>query len=188
MQAAAARAEIIVRIRDRVNAQVAGRMSERDALQVSIAAAMRDNEEVLGFLLPHHLIKGAIQSSYKYKILPDEWSVLFGNGAQAIRDGGVQSVVISQEFRPHLLKLTDALRTTITEKDQAVVWSRSWTKLLAYLSMHMDEANDALVGVLGTVIKADERRIEEFHNQVDDDGPEVLLVAKVIIAVSSCVL
>lgn len=187
MQTSQVRAEVIVQLRARANKHVATRLSEREAVQLALASSMRDPDEVIGFLMPHYLAKLAVQQREQLKLSTTEWNALFGVGAYAIKDGGVASIVGSPEFAPQLSKLSNALKTTILEKEQSVVWDRAWSKLLCYIAMHLDVAEDALVGVLGTVIKADNRRIEEFFSSIDDDGPEVMLVARCVVALSECI-
>jgi len=188
MQSATARAAIIVAVRERVNSTVAGRLNDREAIQVALAAALRDPEDVIGFLLPGHLARLANNSRDKFKMDHLEWNALFGNGAQAVRDGGMARIVASAEFEPQLARLSNTLKMTIGEKDQAVVWARTWSKVLCYVAMHLDVADEALLGVLGTIIKADNRRIEELHNSIDDDEAEVLLISKCIVALSECIV
>lgn len=188
MQVAAARAEIIVAVRDRVNKHVSGRLNDREALQIAIAASLRDPEDVVGFLLPSQAAKMAHNAIERFKVTAVEWTALFGNGTQAVRDGGIANVVGSTEFAPQLKRLQNALKMTIAEKDQLAVWERSWSKVLLYVAMHLEVADEALLGILGTVIKADNRRIEELHQTIDDDGPEVMLISKCIVALAECVV
>jgi len=188
MQSASLRAQVVVALRDRVAANVASRLNDREAVQVALASAMRDPEEVLGFMLPHYLARMAVQAREKLKLQPTEWNSLFGHGSTATRDGGISAVVQSKEFVPQLQKVSNAIRTTIGEREQAVVWDRSWTKVLCYIAMHLEAADEALIGIMGTIIKADNRRIEELHCSIDDDGPEVMLVARCIVALSECIV
>lgn len=184
MESASARAEVIVALRTRVNTHVAARLSEREALQLAMAAAMRDPDEVFGFLLPGHLAKIAIKRLDDVMMTANEWKVLFGIGTQPVRDGGVATIVNSSEFSPQTDLLSIALRQTISEKDSAAVFARQWPKLLCFLAMHLEMADQALVSVLGTVISADKRRIEELQNSIDDDGVQIVLISKIIIALS----
>lgn len=188
MQTATSRAAVILALRERVGTHVATRLSDKEAVQVALAASMRDSEDVIGFLLPNHLARLANAARDKYKMLPTEWNVLFGVGTQAVRDGGLSAVVSSKEFTPQVAKIANALKTTIGEKEQSAVWDRSWGKILVFMAMHLESPEDALLAVMGTVIKADNRRIEELHCCIDDDGPEVMLVAKCVVALSDCIV
>lgn len=187
MQTSHARAQVIVALRERVNSNVAARLGDRESIQIALAAALRDADDVLGFLLPQHLAKLATKSKEKFKMTTAEWTSLFGVGTQAVRDGGIADIVSSTEFVPITVKMAAALRTTIGEKDQAVVWGRAWAKMLVYVATHMDSPEDTLLSVLGTIIKADNRRIEEMYSSIDDDGPEVLLMTRCIVALSECI-
>lgn len=185
MESATARAQVIVALRTRVNTHVAALLSEREALQLAMAAAMRDPDEVFGFLLPLHLAKIAVKRRDDVMMTANEWKVLFGIGTQPVRDGGVATIVNSSEFSQKIELLSSALRQTISEKDSKSVFARLWPKLLCFFAMHLEMADQALLSVLGTVISADKRRIEELQNSIDDDGVEVVLISKILIALST---
>ena len=184
----AQRAEVITDVRNRVGIHVAQRLSESEALQLSLAASMRDGSDVIGFLMPSHLARLANSKTADIRMLPEEWKCLFGSGSQPVRDGGLGDIVGSPEFEPVVRKIAGSLRTTIMEKEQAKMWERSWTKVLCYVAMHLECPEEKLVSTLGTIIKADNRRIEEMHSEIDDDGPETLLIASCIMALSKCLV
>jgi len=185
MQSATARAAVLVALKGRVNTHVSGRLGDLECVQLAIAASMRDPDDVVGFLIPAHLAKLASTARDNFKISKDEWSALFGQGTQSIRDGGISNIVASSEFAEYAKSLSNALKMTIGEKEQAVAWASTRTRLLSLIAMHLEFADEALIAVLGTVIKADNRRIEEFYNNLDDDGPEVLLIVRCLATLSA---
>ena len=188
MQSATQRAELITNIRARVCQHVAARLTEYQAVQIAIAAAMRDSDDVIGFLLPSHLAKTANKAKENFKLSEEEWVGLFGCHTQPARDGGVGAIVTSKEFLPQVTRLQNVLKQTVAEKDQASLWEKSWCKVACYVAMHLELPDELITGTLGTVIKADARRIEEMYNEIDDDGPEVMLISQCIIALSQSLL
>lgn len=185
MQASATRANVIAKIRERMVAHVSERLTDRQAIQLAVSSAMRDSGDIIEWSLPAPLAKAALRKLPTIKISTDEWATLFGASTQPIRDGGLGKVVGSPEFIPQALALQNALKTTIGEREQKAAWERPWCRALIYVSMHMEFADDALVAVLGTVIRADGRRIEDLRAQIDDNGPETVLVTACIESLSA---
>jgi len=188
MEQSQRRAEIFAPIRQRVASSVAHRLDDKSALQLALACAMRDPEEVVGFLFPALVAKQVLKAPKSFALCHDEWMTLFGGNATPIRDGGLTQIVQSREFAPGAASMTTALRCTVAEQQQARIWARPWSQALCYLALHLESPDAMVESVLGTVVKADSRRIEELHCAIDDDGYETLLMSKVIIALSECVL
>ena len=69
-------------------------------------------------------------------------------------------------------KITGAIRCTAAESEQGARYERPWTKALCYVAVHLEDADAALTSALGTLVRADARRMEELREQLDDDGME----------------
>ena len=55
--------------------------------------------------------------------------------------------------------------------------------------VHFDTRSfDALTSTLGTIVRADARRMEELRETLDDEGVETMLMTKVLKALSDSVL
>lgn len=189
MEQSQRRTEAFAPIRERVAANVAHRLDDKGALQLALACTMREPEDVVGFLFPALVAKQVLKNPKTFALHHEEWMTLFGNNAAPVRDtGGLAKIVQSHEFAPGSTTMSSALRCTVAEPQQARLWARPWSQALCYLALHLEEPDAMVESVLGTVVKADSRRLEELHGSIDDNGYETLLMAKVMIALSECVL
>ena len=185
MEQSRARTQIISQIRERTATVISHRLDDRNLLQLAIVAAMREPDDTLGMLFPPLVIKSATPSAKIISITADEWADLFGVAAAPLRDGGLAAVVGSAEFAPSLAALTSTMRCTINEAQQKTLWERQWTRALCFVAVHLLDPEARLTSVMGTLVKADERRIEEMTNEIDDDdGGDAMLMAKVVIALA----
>lgn len=188
MEQSSRRAEAFSPVRERVAQGVNQRLDDKTSLQLAIASAMRSPDEVIGFMFSQNVARQALQKTNQLALTRDEWAALFGGEATPLRDGGLGALVQSREFQPGVKRIAQALRCTVNEIAQAQVWMRPWGQTLCYVAIHLNEPEVTLESVLGTVVKADSRRMEELHSQIDDDGCETMLMASAIMALSECVL
>lgn len=175
-------------IKDRVTKTVAQRLDEKQVLQLAITCAMREAEDVLGLLFPANVAKAALRNQAPVALTADEWRVLFGHDINPLRDGGVSTAVRSEEFQAPISAIGIALRSTIAEQQQQARWGRAWNQALCYVATHLDEPNSALEAVIGTIVRSDNRRLEDLHAAIDDNGCDTMLMSKIIIALSESVM
>ena len=77
---------------------------------------------------------------------------------------------------------------TIAENEQAAAYARAWTRGLCFLALHFEHSDHAIQACLGTIVRADTRRLEDLRCEIDDVGPNVMLVSRLILAVSDAIL
>ena len=133
-------------------------------------------------LFPAPLAKAALNEQSRLALTHDEWCGLFGGSNGPIRDAGLSAAVHSDEFRTFSTNIGSALRTTVAEEHQSRAWSRPWCQALCYVGVHLDDPHKSIEAVLGQVVTADLRRLEELHSQIDDDGYATMLMTKVVIS------
>ena len=188
MEQSQRRTETFAPIKQRIAKNVAHRLDDRATLQLSIACAMREPEDVLGLLFPPNVAKTAARTADINAMTSEEWRAFFGHDINPLRDGGITTAVQSSEFQGPIAVIGSALRCTVTEQQQGTRWKRAWTQSLCYLASHLNDPSLALESVLGTIVRSDMRRLEELHCAIDDDGCDTMLMSKVIIALSESVM
>jgi hypothetical protein len=157
-------------------------------MQIAIASAMRDDnslEDVIGVLLSHHMHKTAIQHKNEIKMTLSEWNQLFSFSVSPVQKQGFGEFVASSAFQVEVDKMNAALKLTLQETEQSALWKKPWHQLVVFVGMHMDYVDEALLSSLGTIIKADKRKIEELVNNIDDTGVETLLFTTSIELISN---
>ena len=67
------------------------------------------------------------------------------------------------------------------------MWARPWCQALCYVGVHFEDPHQSIAAVIGQVVKADLRRLEELHARIDDDGYATMLMSKVVIALAASI-
>lgn len=192
MQQGQKRAEFLAPLKARVANHIGTRVTDESAVQLALACAMRDREDLVGFLFPKNVATTALRKSAEIAITPAEWDGLFGRQSTALKDGGVAQLVGSADFAPAQERMSEALRCTIAERDQGVLYQRAWTKALCHIGMHFEDSDAPLEATLGSIVRADARRLEELRELLDDDAhygrSDTMLMGQLVIAVAKSVV
>ena len=162
---------ICARVKERINTS----FTNSQCLQIAIIAAMRESEDVIGFMVSYLQLKLFDEHRDYIRLTLDEWKSLFGNHVSPARDGGLTGFVASKSFDIEKTSVESAMRLTIMENDQSVMWKKPWHQVIGYLVLHMEFYEEALVSSFGIVMKADQRRIDDLVNRLDEDGVESLV-------------
>ncbi len=175
-------------LRRRISASIPYRLEDSAMLQISLACCLRSSEDLLGFLFPLHVAKAAMARKSTIALTTEEWTELFGVDMMPLKDCGIGTITHSKEFEPYVSSMSAALRCTIAEKEQGGRWKKPWTQLLSYVSTHHEESTTAIESVLGAIVRSDHRRLEELQCCLDDDGVDVMMMAKALIAISDSII
>jgi hypothetical protein len=139
---------------------------------------MRESEDVIGFMISYLQLKLFNEHRDYIRLTLEEWKNLFGNHVSPARDGGLTQFVTSQAFELEKTNIESAMKLTILENDQSSMWKKPWHQVIVYLVLHMEFYEEAIVSSFGIVMKADQRRIEDLVNRLDEDGVESLVFYK----------
>lgn len=166
---------------------VGSRLDDKLALQLAVACAMREADDVVEFIAPRRVAAAVLASSSELAMTAGEWDAVFGRQFPPLRDAGVAKVVQSAEFQPEIAAIGEAIRCTISESEQSAQYSHAWTRALCYVGVHLTESDQALESTLGHLVRADGRRIEELRERLDDNGVDTILMGKVLHVLSNSV-
>ena len=172
----------------RVRGHVNSTLTESRCVQICIASSMRDPGPIVGFLLSHTMRRIVDEHAEEICLKEDEWAILFSSSVSPVMDGGMLEFSKSQVFLNETAALENALKLTILEHDQQQMWAKPWHRLVAYIAIHMDYGENAILSSLGTIIKADKRKLEDLMNDIDDDEVETLVFVRAIELVSAVLL
>jgi hypothetical protein len=181
---AAARQRAVAGIRDRVTATSGSWLGSSECLQVAIACAARDSDELLGVLFAPKIARDALARKKHLSITEHEWNDLFGATSHATRDASLPALNAQPLFRETVRKLGIALRCTVCESTQSKMWERTWTKAACYVSLHMEPCEELIALSIGGVVRADSRRLEDMRAEQEDLGIDSLLVSQAIVTLA----
>lgn len=188
MQQSQRRTEVLGQLKERVCKAAGSRLEDKLALQLTIACAMRETEDLVEFIAPRHVAAAVLKQESVVAITRDEWASVFGTQLPPLRDGGVTAVVQSAEFQPEIAAIGDAIRCTVAEHEQSQRYARAWTRALCYVGAHMAESDHALETALGNLVRADGRRMEELREKLDDEGVDTILMTRVLKALTDSIM
>ena len=182
-------------VQSRVFRVIGHALSGPEALQLAMVCSMRDPEDVLGFLFTTYTRRVAAANTAALALTPDEWRVIFATAAAptsaavaattvttSSRDEPIDALVKQSDFISSVSRLTHALRCTLAEAEPGKIYAHSRSRALCYAAVHLHAPDALLRDVLGTLVRGDERRLEELQCAVDDEGAEIMLLSNLIVA------
>lgn len=156
----------------RVHTQLNSTFSPSVCLQLAVAAGMRPSmqEDVIGFLLSHAQSKLLATVCESVQIRPQEWSALFGCGVPTgPTSREMKAFVDSQAFRDEIQVLRRVFELTLCESEQATLFERPFHQIALYVSIHLIDHENAVTQSFGTIIRADQRKLDDFIDTMDDE-------------------
>lgn len=174
-------------IRGRAVSHIGSWLGDKECIQVALCCATRDSEPLLEFLFNRDVEKAAKRATGNLAVTDREFEDLFGAKARSTREGSITNVVADSNFNATSQRLESALRCTLHEAIQGGLWSRPWTKVSTYYAMHLEAHEDAIASTLGSVIRADTRRLDDLRAELDEAGIDAMLMSRVIVALSETV-
>ena len=174
-------------IRGRVVSHIGSWLGDKECIQVALCCATRDSGHLLEFLFNRDVEKAAKKATSNLAVTAQEFEALFGSKARATREGSLAHVVADADFNATSQCLESALRCTLHEAIQGGLWSKPWTRVSTYYAMHLESHEDAIVSTLGSVIRADTRRLDDLRAELDEAGIDAMLMSRVIVALSETV-
>lgn len=186
--ATSARLKAVQNIRGKVTEVAGGFLTDCECVQAAIATSLRDADELLGALFNRSTARTLVAHTDDLKISSIEWEALFGPLAKPISDQALAAVAVEEDFQTTSRRLGSALRCTIGEAAESRTWARLLTRGSVLLAAHLDENNEEFMELaLGTVVKADSRRLEELRAELEDEDMPLLTISNLIVALARAV-
>lgn len=187
-EAIQARLAAVAQIRNRVGPVVGRWMRDDEYLQVALASATRSHTDLVEFLFNAQVARAASKDFKTMAITPLEWEALYGWKARPTKSNMLENTVMEPTFVNLSVKLQNSLRTTISEREQQQVWSRSWAKAACLLATHVESHEAFLSTTLGNLVRGDLRRLEDLRTELDDGGIDVMLVGQIVASLAESVM
>jgi len=142
---------------------------------------------MLEFLFSGTVAKEALKHSKGLMMTIGEWNALFGAHSRANRTTPVEELCAAECFQQPIRNVQGALRCTVEERDIAPQWARPVTKAACVFAMHTENHEDFLESALGSVVKADARRLDDLREQLEQEGTDTMTMAAAIVALAEIV-
>jgi len=184
----AARVTAVSAIKERVEKLVSSNIKDSDCVALALASTFpRDRDEVFGMLLSNSVCKTALKHADELAMTQAEWNLLFGKEGSFVSEGSARPVASDRDFEPYAVSIAGALRCSLTEVASKEQWQRATSKLSCYVAMHTDYAEDWIASVLGGIVKADTRRLDDVRSSIEDNDTDCMLLSKTVLAMAQCV-
>jgi hypothetical protein len=179
------RRQVLDQIRGRVSRCVGSWLPEEQCLQLALLCSLHDPQDVVEFLFHKGIAARAISCVKELRLTGGaEWAALFGSQAQLVANELDSALLKDPTFKRESDRLATALRCTLAEPDLKQNWNRAWVKAAALFALHVDSYEHTLSSTIGSVVRADSRRLEELKNNIDEDDVDIMFLSSIIVALS----
>lgn len=184
-------------IRERTRAFISISLTDFDALNISIVCGMIESVALLEYTQERTVRADSIAAQEKLAITDDEFIVLFGTvDPAALRprqsSGDTKRILEYEnlaESREYRKRIETALITTLLEDSQKKAWhSSAAIRVAAQVALcRSTDAAACLSSVIGGMVRADRRRIDDLRCTIEDDGLDIMVVAQAAAALAASV-
>lgn len=193
----AARQRVLMDVRSRVHQNIGSWLKDFECVQISICASLKDPKETLDFLFRREVASMCLEKRQQIAITLHEWAALYGavttEGAAAVAAATgagkayIENLTHDCEFKSIIKRIEAALRCSTEEGDLKKTWAHPLTKAACVLAMHTDDHENLISSSIGSIVRADHRRLEELRSEIDDVDRDVIMIASVIAALAEAV-
>ena len=180
-------------IRKRAQQSVSIRLLDADAIATSIYTSLIEAPALLEYACEGQVRLETTQHAAFLAMNTFEYCSIFG-AATVGRCGHTSSKLAATcqlpEARQLLQLVEKSLQTTLNEALQGTLWKRSLpTRVAALLSLcRPTDAIECLDAVVGGVVTADSRSIDDLKTRLEDEGLDILLVTELVHGLVASVL
>ena len=164
----------------RVAKAVTMKLSPAKAVTLSLFASSNTSKELCDFLFSGYTRKeiGSALSKDELNMTDDEWNFLFSRHSMPVGTSeSIRKLVTRPEFVLEVKRIESVLSLTLQESDAALAWSAPSTKISCFLAMHGESTHDRIESVLGILLRSDARKLEDLRTTMEEEGPEIVLLA-----------
>jgi hypothetical protein len=148
----------------------------------------RDREEILGMLLSSRHFKSALSNADELAASVAELVLMFGHDSYSLGENAKKELDKSSSLRASCMSLQSALRCSLAEEASGAMWKHASARVMCVLALYSDNSEELIASVLGGVVKADNRRLDDVRSSVEDEAVDHLSLCKVIMGLSSSVI
>lgn len=199
---AAVALEVLGSVRERTRAHVSVALHDVDALTIAITCGSVEARALLEYAQEGTVRSDALGAMDRLALSDAEFEALFGTADPAQQQHHQQRARLAgaraerlvayealSEARAMRARMEAALSTTLGETAQRAAWHGS-PALRVAAEVALCRASDAsrcLAAVVGGMVRADERRVDDLKTGVEDAGLDIMVVAQAIAALAASV-
>ena len=188
---------VLQSVRERVRQHVSVALPDLDAMTIAISAGMVEAAALLEYSQERTVRSDATAAVAKLALTDAEFITLFGTPdptAPRVRSSFGEKRLAAYEATPEAKelqrRLESALATTLLEDAQRTAW-RTSAVIRVGAQVGLCRATDAarcLDAVVGGMVLADERRVDDLKNDVEEAGLDIMVIAEAVSALAASVV
>lgn len=191
--------EVLQAVRERTRQHISVVLSDYDALAIALMCGLVEADALLEYSQERTVRTDAIRNATRLAMTDDEYVVLFGTpdpAAPRLRKATNDSLrrLNAYEALPECkqlqVQLETALSTTLLEDAQRNAW-RAQPVIRVAAQVALCRASDAALcvsSVVGGMVLADKRRLEDLKSNVEDLGLDIMIVTQAVSALASSIV
>jgi hypothetical protein len=163
-------------------------LDAKDALRLAVAATLRCGDDVVGLMFTR-TIRGVVQPVLQQlQLSPDEYVALFGIDSSLRTTEATAEAVGGNGGQRRVKQLAQALEATLCEVNPSQAWASLATRCAASVAVSLEGSHDALVGVMGDVLRSDRRALDEVRAEEEEGSVDLLALATMVDALCESVV
>ena len=185
--------EALQAVRERTQDLVAVRLPDASALALALACGSAEAEDLVGYGFDGTVRRDALASLPKLALSDDEFSAIFGTRDPA-RPAPYATMpcrrlkALSEDEDAHKLRFRQevSLTCTLQEPAQRGAWDRlPGVRLAAFAALiRASDAEACVNNVVGGLVAADARRVDDHKADVEDAGLDIVFVSELLTALA----
>jgi len=167
-------------------------LSMEGAIETALCCGTSDARELVEYSHDRAVRASIVANAPGLAMSLAEFRILFGAETKPRHAKPAAAALLayeeSEEATGLRKQLEMALTQTLAEEAQFARWQSARTRVAAGVAMHRkDDYQEALEAVLGEVVRADLRRLDDLRDTVvEEQGVDIMLVSRAISALSQC--
>ena len=191
--------EVLQDVRERTRRWVSVTLPDLDALTIALTCGMVEATALIQYAQERTVRTDAVGATARLKLSDAEFIALFGTADPTMlrprqAGGDHNRRLVEYEALPEATalraQLEAALSTTLLEDAQRAAW-RSSPVIRVAAQVALCRASDAaqcLNAVVGGMVRADDRRVDDLKSTVEDRGLDIMIVSQALAALASSVV
>lgn len=173
---------------ERARGLISVNLSESDCVALCIGCMMpNDRGSVAGFLCSHRQLGLVEKHADQLALTKNEFCDLFGKDSHCLNSDLARRVCESKSACENAQSVEHALQCSLVEPGARAAWARHVSKLACIVALHTEEAEEMIGAVLGGMVRADLRRLEDLRCDIEDGDTDTMLLFETVTALASAV-
>ena len=183
-------------IRERVHAHVSVRVYDAVAVSIALACSLLESDDLVSYMFEGSVRREVLANRETLALTDAEFTDLFGVTDPAkpaqynmMPSKRLKSVTAMNGLQQLRAQQELALTCTLLEAPQKSAWDKyPFVRLAAFVALlRTSEYEQCVSAVVGGLVRADARRIDDLRSTIEDGGIDIIFVCEVVTGLAESV-